>query len=320
MKVLICITTLNEEKFISNLLISLLNQTKKPDEIIVVDGGSKDRTVEIIRHFVKKDNRIKFIVEDGTLAWCRNISIEIASGDIIAVTDSGCIANTNWLEKITYHFKHEKVELVAGFYNMPYINPFQEAIRVYLGILPQRFDQDFMPSTRSVAFRKSVWEEVDGFNENLERGGEDTEFFYKCVKSGVKIVREKSARVEWSEIKSLNLKTFLNKVFVYSKGDGQAKIWWHPTKQLSSHNIKVCLIFVRFIIFLIIFAISILHATYYLLLFLISIYLLYPILKWKSLIKDNVARILLPIIQILTDITTMYGFLAGTISINGKKD
>ena len=67
-----------------------------------------------------------------------------------------------------------------------------------MGILPQKFDQDFMPSTRSVAFRKSVWEEVDGFNENLERGGEDTEFFYKCVKNGVKIVREKSSRVEWS--------------------------------------------------------------------------------------------------------------------------
>ena len=174
-----------------------------------MDGGSKDKTVEIIRHFLKKDNRIKFFIEKGTIAHCRNISIELANSDIIATTDSGCIANKDWLEKITYHFKHEKVGLIAGFYNMPYINSFQKAIRVYLGILPQKFDQAFLPSARSVAFRKSVWEEVGGFNENLERGGEDTEFFYKCVKNGVKIIREKSARVEWGEVKTLYLKTFL---------------------------------------------------------------------------------------------------------------
>ncbi|MDO8340967.1 MAG: glycosyltransferase, partial [Candidatus Woesebacteria bacterium] len=297
MKISICIITLNEEKSISSLLISLTHQTKRPDEIIIVDGGSKDKTVEIIRHFVKKDNRIKLFIEKGTIAHCRNISIELATGDIIATIDSGCIANKDWLEKITYHFKHEKVGLIAGFYNMPYINSLQEAIRVYLGILPQKFDQTFLPSARSVAFRKSVWEEVGGFNENLERGGEDTEFFYKCVKIGVKIIREKSARVEWSEVRTFNLKQFLKKVFVYSKGDGEAKIWWHPTKQFSSHNIRITAIFIRYLIGLLFFVYCIVNTSFFsYLIVLIIFYLLYPVLKWKSLIKDNKARLLLPVI------------------------
>jgi glycosyltransferase involved in cell wall biosynthesis len=319
MKISICITILNEEKFISNLLISLARQTKRPDEIIIVDGGSKDKTVEIIRHFIKKDKIIKLFIEKGTIAHCRNISIELATGDIIATTDSGCIANKDWLEKITYHFKHEKIGLIAGFYNMPYLNSLQEAIRVYLGILPQKFDQTFLPSARSVAFRKSVWEEVGGFNENLERGGEDTEFFYKCVKNGVKIIREKSARVEWSEVKTLNLKTFLKKVYVYSKGDGQAKIWWHPTKQLSSHNIRISAIFTRYLIGLFLFVYSFLDSHFFpYFIILIILYLLYPIIKWKSLIRGNLARLYLPIIQVLTDFVTMYGFLAGTIGIRSK--
>lgn len=321
MKISVCITTLNEEKTISNLIISLLKQSKKPDEIIIVDGKSKDKTVDIIRHFAKRSNKIKFISSGGTLARCRNISIELASGDIIAITDSGCIANKDWLEKLTYHFKHEKVGLVAGFYDMPHTNSFQEAIRVYLGILPSKFDANtFLPSARSVAFRKSVWEEVGGFNEKLEKGGEDTEFFYKCVKNGVKIIREKSARVEWSEVKNLNLKSFLKKVFVYSKGDGEAKIWWHPTKQLSSHNIRITAIFIRYIIGASLFIYSLFNSNFFgYFLILIVFYFLYPILKWKNLIRNNSSRLLLPFVQILTDITTMYGFIAGTISINRKK-
>ena len=130
----------------------------------------------------------------------------------------------------------------------------------------------------------------------------------------------KSARVGWSEIKSLDLKTFLKKVFVYSKGDGQAKMWWHPIKQLSSHNIKISAIFIRYLIGLLLFIYSVVNPhSFIFFLMLIILYFLYPILKWKSLIKGNVARILLPVIQISTDLVTMYGFVAGTISISSRK-
>jgi len=160
---------------------------------------------------------------------------------------------------------------------------------------------------------------VAHFNENLERGGEDTEFFYKCVKNGVKIIREKSARVEWGEVKTLYLKTFLQKVFVYSKGDGQAKIWWHPTKQLSSHNIRISAIFTRYLIGTLLLVYSFFNPSslpYFII--LVTLYLFYPIIKWKSLIKGNLARLYLPIIQVLTDFVTMYGFLAGTIGVRSK--
>ncbi len=58
MKVSVCITVLNEGENIERLLFSLLHQTKKPSEIIVVDGGSKDDTLKRVKKYKSK---IKFI-------------------------------------------------------------------------------------------------------------------------------------------------------------------------------------------------------------------------------------------------------------------
>ena len=61
MKTSVCLTVFSEEKSVSDLLGSLLIQTKKPDEIVIVDGGSIDKTVDILRHFQKKDSRIRVL-------------------------------------------------------------------------------------------------------------------------------------------------------------------------------------------------------------------------------------------------------------------
>lgn len=314
MKISICITVKDEEKSIGDLLTSLLNQSLKPHEIIIVDGGSTDRTLQILTHFAKKSKLIKIVKEPGSIAHCRNVSIDVCRGDIIATTDAGCVADPSWLEKITTPFKHKTIGLVAGFYNMPYKTPLQEAARVYLGVVSQRFDPStFLPSARSCAFRKSVWESIGGFNEKLERGGEDTEFFFKCVKRNVKIARVEEAIVSWNEIKKMNLGDISKKFFVYAKGDGQAKIWWHPSKQLSSHNIKISLVFIRYIIGLLLLIYSFFNTPLFtLLIILFFAYLIFPVWKWRDVVKNTRARLWLPIIQIISDIQVMRGFVVGT--------
>ena len=54
MTISLCITVFNEEKYITALLESIVSQTKQPDEVIIVDGGSTDKTVALIKPYQSK--------------------------------------------------------------------------------------------------------------------------------------------------------------------------------------------------------------------------------------------------------------------------
>jgi glycosyltransferase involved in cell wall biosynthesis len=305
MRISLCITVLNEERVVGRLLESVLNQTRKSDEIIVVDGGSTDKTVEIIRRFQKKNKSLKLLCERGSVAHGRNTAIEIAKNQIIAQIDAGCVAKGDWLEKLTAPFFQKAVDLVAGFYEMKTKTSLQEAMCVFHGVPQARFDpESFLPSARSVAFRKQLWEEVGGYDEKLAKAGEDTLFFFKCVKTGARIVRVEQARVVWEEPAEFTLIVSLKKFFAYAKGDAQAGIWWHPTQQLASHNIRISLIFLRYLMGIILIK----YAT-----ILLPAYLFWSIWKWRDVVIDWQARLWLPVVQVTSDLAVMSGFLWGLI-------
>lgn len=318
MKISVCITVFNEESSIGELLNSLINQTKKPDEIIIIDGLSQDRTVDVIKHYQKKDFRIKLVIEPGCVAHGRNVSIELARNSIVALTDAGCIAKPDWLAKISEPFKSEEVGMVAGFYEMPYNNSLQRAMNLFHGITIKQYEpKSFLPSARSVAFRKAVWEEVGGFNENLTKASEDTDYFYKLVKNNVKIVRVGKARVIWQETKSFTLKDSINKFYQYAKGDAQAGIWWHPTQKLASHNIKVVVVFIRYLIGIILLIYSFSHPiTIYALILGLLIYVIWAYHKVYSQTKDIHSGYWGILIQFMSDFAVMTGFLSG---ITGRR-
>jgi len=87
-KVTVCVTTFNEEDSIKDLLDSLLKQSKKPDEIVIVDNKSTDRTVEIIRKFQKRTRTIKLIIKKSSRAEARNIAVKSSSSRVVAMTDA----------------------------------------------------------------------------------------------------------------------------------------------------------------------------------------------------------------------------------------
>jgi Glycosyltransferases involved in cell wall biogenesis len=96
----VIIPALNEEDVIEYCLQSLENQNYKNFEIIVVDGGSKDRTVEIAEKYARvikqKSKTIGGARKEGTLA---------AKGDILAFTDADTIFDPNWLSSIEKSMK-----------------------------------------------------------------------------------------------------------------------------------------------------------------------------------------------------------------------
>lgn len=313
MNISICITTLNEEDSIGRLLDSLLAQTKKPDQIIIVDGGSVDATVEIIRHYQKKEGRIKLLVEKCSRARGRNLGVEIAKGEIIFMTDAGCIARSDWVKNIVSPFANTNADVVAGFYHMTGSDPVSKAMSVYLGVRPNNFDVNFLPSTRSIAFTKKIWVKVGGFPENVEGAAEDTIFNYRLLKSGAKISRMKNAIVEWGMPKTI--KNFQFKIYNYAKGDAKSKIWLFPGKGFASHNIKVLFVLFRYLAGVSLLFLSFkFHSLLAYLFVLFFVYLIFAFRKIYLEFRDYRVAIWGPILQVVSDLSVMGGFVSGILN------
>jgi glycosyltransferase involved in cell wall biosynthesis len=313
MNISICIITLNEESVIATLLDSLLNQSKKANEIIIVDGGSTDKTIEIIRHYQKKHGGIKLLVEKSTRAEGRNIGIEIAKGDIIATTDAGCVADKNWLKNLTAPFATGRVDVSAGFYRMTGETSINKAMSVYLGVRPRKFNNNFLPSSRSLAFTKKIWEELGGFPENIEGTVEDTMFNEKLIKVGAKISRVKDAIVEWGMPSTI--KEYAHKIYGYARGDAITKIWLFPGKGLASHNIKSLFILFRYILgfSLLIFSFKFPYLLPYLIICLFA-YFFWAYRKVYIEFGDCRTALWGPVLQITSDIAVIGGFISGILS------
>lgn len=88
-KVSVVIPVYNTEKYIEQCLESLMNQTLKEIEIICVDDGSKDRSVELIHDFCKKDGRISLLLQENSYAGvARNNGLKHAKGKYVIFLDS----------------------------------------------------------------------------------------------------------------------------------------------------------------------------------------------------------------------------------------
>lgn len=324
MNISICITTLNEEKSIGVLLNSIFAGTKKPDEVVILDGGSTDATASVINNFQFTIHRkfpninFQFIKTNRNgIAEGRNLAIQKAKGEIIVQTDAGCVVKKDWLQKITGPFKNKTVDLVAGYYEMLADTPLQTALNVFHGVPPERFDPtSFIPSARSVAFRKSVWEKIGGYNEKLKNAGEDTLFFYEAQKFKFEIERVEKAKVVWQETHDMPFGKSLKKFYNYARGDAKAGIWWHPAKQLESHNIKILLIFLRYVLGLALLLFTfIYHLSHIYLLICLLAYFVWPLLKWCDVVKNWQSRFWLPIVQIASDFAVMSGFISGILGV-----
>ena len=104
MKVSVIVPVYNVEKYLDKCLNSLVNQTLKDMEIIIVNDGSKDKSQEIINKYAKKyKNIISIIKENGGVSEARNLGLKKASGEYIGFLDSD-----DWVEKDMYEKMYKK--------------------------------------------------------------------------------------------------------------------------------------------------------------------------------------------------------------------
>ena len=111
------------EKYISKCLDSILSQTYKNLEIILVNDGSDDDSISIAKYYAKKDNRIVIIEEDNKgLSCARNNGINSSNGEYITFVDSDDYIEKDYIEKLYNGIKKYKVDIAIGGHNTIYSN------------------------------------------------------------------------------------------------------------------------------------------------------------------------------------------------------
>lgn len=170
MDVSVVVTILDEVDSISWLLEGLAKQTHAPVELIIVDGGSEDGTVEKIGALkqIYSELDINLVSEPGSsIGAARNRGVQRASNPWIAFTDAGCYPLEDWLEQMIRTQQATDALIVAGFYHGVSQNALQKAMLPFVLVMPEQVDpSSFLPASRSMLIHKEVFEGSGGFPEH----------------------------------------------------------------------------------------------------------------------------------------------------------
>lgn len=237
-------TIYNEQATIERLLRSLAGQRRRPDEIILCDGGSTDQTLALVdayqAHHPDQLPQLRVLVEPGAnISRGRNVAIAAAASPIIAVTDAGVRLTPDWLAELMAPWEDAIVQqtecplAVAGFF-LPDLQGQDGNQSTFLTamaatVLPLTDDIDprkFLPSSRSVAFTKVAWERAGGYPEWLDYC-EDLIFDFRineqCPNAPTAFTWAPEAVVYFQPRSTL--RSFWFQYYRYARGDGKADLW-----------------------------------------------------------------------------------------------
>lgn len=240
-------TIFNEEDTIGPLLDSIQAQARRPDEIVIVDAGSTDRTRGIISEHIARGLSARLLVEPGAnRARGRNLAIREATGEVIASIDAGCVAEPEWLARLIAPFESgDPPDVVSGYYRPETISLRQQAIAA--ATVPDVSEVDpesFDPSSRSVAFTRAAWDRAGGYPEYVDFA-EDTGFDRRLRAAGCRFLFEPAAIVRW-RVQS-DLVGVFRQLRRYARSDGELGYWFgHYPKAFGvmlTLAILFCLVF-----------------------------------------------------------------------------
>ena len=217
-------TVLNEGDNIRCLFDSIKRQSRPPDEIVIVDGGSADDTLAIMQSYAH-ELPLRLFVEPGcNISQGRNRAIAEARGDIIAVTDAGVVLSEAWLEAITAPLLRDPtLKAASGFFQADPQSAFEAALGATTLPLADEIDRaTFLPSSRSIAFRKSAAEAIGLYPEWLDFC-EDLVFDIRLRRYGGAFAFAPAALARFRP--RPGLRQFFRQYYLYARGDGKANLW-----------------------------------------------------------------------------------------------
>jgi glycosyltransferase involved in cell wall biosynthesis len=211
MKMSIVIPVFNEENRVRDCIKYMASQTVKP-EVIFVDGGSRDRTVAVIKEAMKKNKNFRLTFEKGSkrsVANASNTGWKIATGEVLLVTGVDTAIEPDFTEKVVSEFKkHPKANLIR-FVSRPlpperFKSPIEKAM----------FYKDERGDGRLLLFRTKISKTAGMYDPGLGFG--DDKNFWKKVLSKEKMVDVKTV-VRYSKSATLDLKGIAMRYIWYGR-------------------------------------------------------------------------------------------------------
>jgi glycosyltransferase involved in cell wall biosynthesis len=166
-KISLVIPVRDEASTIQELIESINQQSRKPDEVIFVDGGSRDATVELLRNACEKNPTFRLIAARKALpGQGRNIGVAQANYDWIAFTDAGNRLEPDWLEQlVAVADLHPEAGIICGNFEPVTDTFFTDCAAVaYIDQKVQRENGPCRgPFIASSLVRREVWHAAGGF-------------------------------------------------------------------------------------------------------------------------------------------------------------
>ena len=232
----VIVTVRNDMEGLEELLPALAAQETPPDEVVIVDGGSVDGTLEVARRFRSPDFPVRVEREPGAnIAAGRNAAVRLARNDWIACTDAGCRPEPGWLTALSEAAADSDIvagvfvsegdtplQRIVGVTHYPVTSEIDEAnplVRVSHALFGRRFLAQHAGG-RSMAFSRRVWEAVGGFPEH-QYAGEDLAFAAAVLDHGYRARLAPKAMVHWSPPATWRANALM--FFRYCRGDVRSK-------------------------------------------------------------------------------------------------
>jgi len=196
------------QETISYTLQSLINQSRKPDEIIVVIPNTEDPTIDTVKQFMMMQqclgtSKINIIIEgvsshESHYSSARNIGIDASTGDIIVFIDADACAHPQWLETLDYVFSVHP-DILVQQYEIIDVDDLKKYCSSENHRIPskpiweKRAKAKYI--TAMMAIKKEVLDIVGKFDPFFDVGGEDRDFLLRIEMHNIPLVFNKSAIV-----------------------------------------------------------------------------------------------------------------------------
>jgi GT2 family glycosyltransferase len=307
----------NGEKTIGRCLSALMEQSKRPDEIIVVDDGSADKTADAIKKF----KGVTLIKQDHNgPAAARNIGAKKARGELLLFTDMDCVPDREWVAEMIRPFEKREIAGVQGRYKTV-----QNGIvaRFVQFEIEDRYDRmrkregiDFIGSY-SAGYRRDVFLKFGGFDDSFRMAsGEDPEISFKLDAAGQKMVFAEKAVVYHDHVDSIG--AYLRqkfwraywRVLLYKK---------HPNK-IAGESYTPQMLKIQILLFgtLLASMVLTLFSVQYLTFFAVSTLLLFGStlpLTFKNIRKSFIAGLITPFISVMRTMVFVLGLACGALKL-----